>query len=315
MEPSIGHAPGRTGEDEHEVIVHIEDHGLILPKIVENDHYVLGGYSGIVNRPILMPGGHGWGAFKPSIEIQNKNGLETMNCTNYGTHNPLETLAKFKGFDDFPTDCSERYSGVLTGTTKQGNDPHAVIEMIRTDIGVIPESFLPFSDKITTWDQYYFPRPMYAEYLEIGRTLLQKFKIGHEWVFGRGSTLTAKQKNAALIDALQYGPVSVSVYAWKSGNDDLYFKETYDSDNHWVELIDFVEGKYWIVYDHYGLFGDITKVEKKLRWEYGFDAAKVYYLERKPYVPQPTFGRYLWDILVDRLRRGFSKILGALVPV
>ena len=312
MEPSITKEVGSTHEEEHVVTVNIQDHGLILPEIVEHDHYVLGGYSGIVNRPILMPGGHGWGAFVPLPEIQNKNGLETMNCTNYGTHNALETLGKFKKFDDFPTDCSERFSGILTGTTRGGNDPHWVIERIRNDIGAIPETFLPFSDKILTWEQYYSPNPMYSEYLEIGKTLLQKFKINHEWVFGRGSSLNAKQKADALVDALQFGPVCVSVYAWKSGNDDLYFKETYDSDNHWVELIDFVEGKYWIVYDHYGLFGDITKVEKKLRWEYGFDAAKVYYLERKTTPQTKNFGFYVWNILIDRIKRGFAKVLAGL---
>lgn len=272
----------------------IKNHGLIIPPIIEGDHYVLGGYSGIVNRPILMPTGHGWSAFKPVAELQNKNGFESMNCSNYGTCNCYETLAAFKGYEDFPKNCAERYTGVHTGTTPQGNDPHHVPEVIRTYCGVIPEVDMPFDDTIRTWEGYY-DRFAAGLLVPLGRAILKRFKFGHEWVIN--SPVWFGGKPALLTNALKYGPVAVSVYAWNLHNG-LYAKSDTDQDNHWVQLLDFVDGKYWIVYDHY------DSVIKQLEWHYNFFAAKVYYLDRITSNEKASF----WDMIVDMfVRSGLFK--------
>ncbi len=271
-----------------------QGHGLQLNPIVENDHYVLGGYSGVSNRPILMPNGHGWGAFKPKPEVQNKNGLETMNCTNYGTDNALETLASFHEFDAFPKDCSERYGGITTGTTKYGNDPHEVIEKVRKEVGVIPEVVLPFNQYIETWEDYYSPNPVGA-LSSLGKKILEKFKIQHDWVFN--SREWSESKIEALKKALEVGTVCVSVTAWKQRKG-LFYKEDNDADNHWLQLLDYKEGKVWKVYDHY------EQAEKDLEWHYNFNAAKVYYMER---ITEPT-KRNFWDIVWDLFR--VNKLLG-----
>jgi hypothetical protein len=260
------------------------NHGLILNP-VEDDHYILG--ASPIERVIIMPDGHGWGAYKPTPEYQNKNGLETMNCSNYGTHNALETLAKFKGFDDFPKDCSERYSGCLTGTTQDGNDPHKVIEIIRTEIGVIPEVNLPFNEDIKTWEDYYTQQS--AKWLlSFGKRILSYVKIRHEWVFAWGSAITVKEKIAKLKEALQYGTVCVSVMAWRHTRDDLYYKNVAEQDNHWVQLLDYKEGEWWLIFDHY------DAVEKKLKWEYDFNASKVYYMDRISTNLRITFWDRIW---------------------
>jgi hypothetical protein len=266
-----------------------QNHGLILTPIVENDHYVMGGYSGIADRPILMPGGHGWGAFKPQPEYQARNGFDSMNCTNYGTHNALETLAAFKKYDYFPKDCSERYSGCLTGTTPGGNDPHHVIEVIRTQIGVVPEVDLPFTQDIASWQEYYTWQSA-AWLLPFGSRFLKYFSIGHEWVFN--GTAWDPSKQDKLKQALQHGTVALSVYAWKERNG-LYFKEDSDQDEHWVQLLDYVDGVSWHVYDDY------DQVEKDLEWHFNFFAAKVYYMEALP-APSP---RTFWDVILDNFKR------------
>jgi len=273
------------------------DHGLILTPIVEEDHYVLGGYTGFLGKQILMPTGHGWGAYKPKAELQNKNGFETMNCTNYGTNNCYETLAQLKGFTDFPKDCSERYSGVHTHTTPFGNDPHMVAEIIRKECGFVPEVDLPFTDDIATWNDYY--TVMSAIWLlPFGKAILKRFLPGHEWVFNTREWSTTKL--AKLKEALKYGPVAVSVHAWKDRNG-FFFKEDADSDNHWLQLLDFEEGKYWFVFDHY------DQVEKKLEWHYNFFAAKVYYLDRVAEQAPKSW----WDKIVDAFaERGLFKGLG-----
>lgn len=258
--------------------------GLDLNPIVPGDHYVLGGYSGITDRSILMPKGHGWGAYKPASELQNRYGLETMNCTVFGTHNALETLAKFHGFVDFPNDCSERYNGVMCATTPWGNDPHDVIETIRTVSGVIPEQLLPWTDDIDTWDEYYHPRPMDSTLKGIGQSILKRFKISHEWLFNGSDS----DKASKLINGLERGTVALTMYAWRV-NGTLYYKNPTDVDNHWLQLLDYKEKQYWILYDHY------EEVEKKIAWNTDFNAAKVFYMENIEQTTPKTFFDKLWD--------------------
>ncbi len=266
--------------------------GLILNP-VEEDHWMLGGISGVSNRPTLMVDGHGWGAYKPAPELQNKNGLETMNCTNYGTNNALETLASFHGFEAFPKDCSERYGGIGTGTGRGGNDPHRVIEHVRTVIGVIPEAVLPFDESINTWEEYYSPQNI-ETLVALGSRILQNFKIQHDWVFNSEKWSTDKPKQ--LIEALKVGTVAVSVHAWKLGSGGLYYKSDGDGDNHWLQLLDYKEGEYWLVYDHY------EQVEKKLKWHYNFFAAKVYYMEKIAFTEKKSF----WDLVWDNFTKLFA---------
>lgn len=290
----------------HSEIIH---HGF-QADVIDADHFILGAsiYSA---APVIMPGGHGWGAFKPAPEYQSRNGLDSMNCSNYGTHNSLETLAAFHAFDDFPKDCAERYSGVGTDTTPTGNSPHKVIEIIRTTIGVVPESELPFDDSVLTWVQYYSPKPMLERLLAIGRKILEIFDIGHDWVF-TGGTIAEKQQK--LKYALERGTVSLSVLAWKwhelEDGTRLYMKEIGEGDNHWVQLLDYVEGKSWHVYDHY------DQLEKDLDWDYDFGFAKVYYLGRKVQTDQKKSEKSgiaqviaaLWLALIQSIKRALGVV-------
>lgn len=252
-----------------ENFIEIKDHGFIAP-VIERDHYILGAANEYANAPIINEKGN-WNSYKPPAELQNKNGLETSNCSNYGTHNALETLGDFHKFDDFPSNLSERYSGVLTETTEQGNDPHKVIEKIRNEIGGIAEEMLPFGPDIDSWKKYYWPKPMQNAYINVGRKLITKFKIGHEWVFLLQGT--PAQKAAKLEYALKRGTVCVSVLAWKRRGG-LYWKDVGESDNHWCQLLRRNSNGTWRVYDHYDGY------EKDLESGYDFGFAKVYYLRR-----------------------------------
>lgn len=247
-------------------IIDIKNHGFIEDEITP-DQYVLGGYTKIVGVK-QMPGGHGWGKYLPLDEMQKKNGVETMNCSNYGTYNALEILM-FKTFG-VRFDFSERYSGVLTGTTSTGNSPHKVIELIRNDIGAIDEVLLPFGPDIDTWEKYYSPNPMDPAFLKKGVEFLKKYKIKHDWVFIGGSI---KQKQEAIKDGLEYSPLGISVVAWKMRENGLYFKDEGESDNHWCVLYDFLEGEYWMILDTY------DNTLKKLEWDYDFRFGKRYHVE------------------------------------
>lgn len=255
--------------DTNKIIV---DRGFVPEPTVPDDHYVLGGYgeenlAGV--EKVLMPGGHGWRKYKPKKELQKQYGFESMNCTSYGTLNPLETLAAFHKLDDFPKDCSERYLGVLAGTTPEGNSPHKVIETIRTFAGVLEQAILPWTSDITDWNRYYSPNPMDEGMIAHAQKILRKYRIRHAWVF---NGLTEKGKQGKLISALEIGTVAVSVRAWSLKNG-RYWKDKNATDNHWVQLLDFKQGDYWLVYDQY------EDTEKKLEWDYNFGSAKVYFIE------------------------------------
>ncbi len=301
----------------------IVDHGFREDEITP-DMYMLGA-SKFANAPILMPGGHGWSKFKPAAELQVKNGFDSINCSNYGTHNALETLAAFHNFEEFPKNCSERYSGVGTGTTQNGNTPHKVIEIIRNEIGVIPESDLPFHEGILSWEAYYYPNPMTRGLLAIGKKSIEIFDIGHDWVFAKGDgTNSIPEKQKKILFAMERGTVCLSVVAWKwrtlPNGERRYVKAIGERDTHWCQLLEHKEGDWWFVYDHY------DQVEKYLDWDYDFGFAKVYYLSRRPQEtavepqksPVARAWTFLWNALKNCLKwvpKGFNAQVGAFVPL
>ncbi len=245
-----------------------QNHGFQAPEYIAPEHYVLGASE--LPQEILRPDGQ-WHDFVPDIEVQKKNGLETMNCTNYGTLNCIETLHICKWPNEPHPDYSERYTGVLTGTTRNGNDPHKVAEIIREYAGLIPESDLPFGSNICQWTEYYSPSPMSENLLEEGKRWLAQYELGHEWVFPFGTSVA--EKHTKIKEALKLSPVGASVYAWAKDDNDLFFKN--GPDNHWIMIIGYQEGAFWEIFDQYdGCF-------KELVWDFDFGFAKRYHLDRK----------------------------------
>lgn len=251
-------------------------HGF-LPSTIEPEHWILG--SGKARKRFggasLMPNGHGWGAYKPAPEVQNNGRVETMACTVYGSLNCWETLANFLGYADFPTDCSDRFNAILAGITPEGGDPQRSCEAIR-NFGVIPQALLPFGFDIASWAQYYSPIPLPSDLVLAAKKLADTFLLGHEWVFLEGSA----DKPGKLKAALARGPVAVSMYAWKFDSArQLYFKDKTDIDDHWVQILDYVDGQYWIAWDDYEQF------EKHIAWDTDFGCAKVYFMSRRADTP------------------------------
>lgn len=243
----------------------IRDYGYVESPI-EEESYFLG--FGLLPVDEIQPDGQ-WDNFLPVYEGQSRGRFDSMNCSNYGTLNCLETL--YKRIFGEEMNWSERYTGVMTGTSRRGNDPHKVAEIIRKESGLIPENELPFTDEINSWEKYYFPTPMTWKYLEMGKKFLGSFAVGHEWVFTEGPV---KTKQRLLVEALKFSPIGVSVRAWKMNpKTGRYFKKDGEDDTHWVMLYGYVEGEYWKVYDHY------NKTFKELEWHYDFGRAKRYYME------------------------------------
>lgn len=276
-----------------------------IPEETRPDHWTLG--SGIARKKLgagLINDRADWSKWLPKKEIQKRGNLETMACTIFGTANCFETLANFHGFNDFPKDLAERYNGVLAQITPNGGSPHKACETFRL-FGGLPEDLLPFSEDIRSWEYFYAPNPMDEDFVREGQNLLTKFVMGHEWVFNGNKTLAEKQH--LLKQALKRGTVAVSVYAW-SKEGDYYVKR--GPDNHWLQLVGYKEGKYWIVNDHY------EPTEKRLAWDTDFYCAKLYFLSRnKTGIPPHWFEYAVWLVSKGRVQEALAVLLKRLMPV
>ena len=266
-------------------------HGFIADEIKPED-YVFGGFTKI-QAEVLQPDGQ-WDAFLPSDEMQKRNGLETSNCTVYGTLNCIETILERRY--GIPVDFSERFIGVLAETTPAGNSPHKAAEAIRMN-GLIPETTLPFDESINLWEEYYNPDPMSGDLISMGKEWKNDFEFKHDWVPVQGDPEI--QWNI-ITNALQYSPLGVSVYAWREGvtTEDwgtIYVEEDRDNDNHWCELygsIDTGDVRFYKVFDTY------DNTHKTLAWDFTFSFAKRYHIKKKPRINHSWWFVDIFDGLI-----------------
>lgn len=235
-------------------------HGF-LPDVIEKDHWHAGDGNLAGSAKVIRDDGQ-WDNYLPSEELQKKRGIETMACTVFGTLNVLEILAKVK-YDTDKNWC-ERYIGVLAGTTRTGNSPHRVAEMMRSK-GNIDEILLPFNDKITSWSKYYSPKPMEKQYLDEGARWKSNWTFTHKWI---------NLSSNSIMEALRYSPVGFSCNAWHIDSNGLYYRPQGTRDNHWVVCYGYVKGNYWKIFDSYEPY------LKKVAWYSRPTFAKKYSLNK-----------------------------------
>lgn len=199
-------------------------YGLIVDTKRPED-YIFGG--GFIGTKEINPNGD-WSGFLVTEETQNLNGVETMACTTFGTHNCIEILMNF--LFHIENNYSERYTSILAGTQITGNSPKTIIQTIKNK-GVIPEIDLPFSKEIDSWEKFYNPYPVPKNLLSKGNKWLEEYSIQYEWVFDDGLSVAKKHDLISL--ALKRSPVGMSVYAWGSQDENGIYQQD-GKDNHWV---------------------------------------------------------------------------------
>lgn len=264
-----------------------------IPDTIADDHYVLG--AELLPRIPIMPDGQ-WDAYLPPKEVQDRNSVETYNCTAYGSLNVMETF--IRGLFGASPDFSERYVGILADTQPPGNSPHKVMETIRK-YGVIEDQLLPFNDSIRSVEQYYSPKPMNTSLLFKGREWLGEYELKHEWVFNGGS-VSSKQK--AMVEALKYSPLGVSVFGWKE-QDGLFIKPEGAVDNHWTTCYGYEEGKYWKIFDSY----DYS--HKKVAWNTDFMQAKRIYIKMLNAQKVETVKKGLMERAIETLKQLLYQLI------
>lgn len=173
--------------------INFVNHGVLL------GHRPTDFAGGTLPYVIKRPDGN-WRENTPTPETQwGSPGGDKMNCVTQSGHNVLETIFDFdiktgvmpkihqdwlrsKGYFDAneKINCSEKFSAILNGTTKDGNWIYIVWDHIRKLSGVIPEAMLP-SDSSEAWDVYYNRQQITQAMIDLGIEFTKWFEVKYEY--------------------------------------------------------------------------------------------------------------------------------------
>lgn len=240
--------------------------------------------------------------YLPAGELQF--GLEDfMDCATRSPHNDLEAQFTYacdrklflpeniawlieKGYLD-PSGritFSDRYTAILSGTTRQGNSLKAPLESIRKN-GLIPKSMLPAS-KSMNFDQYHDPKAITKEMRDTGQEFARRFTINYDQV-----------SHSSFKDALKSSMVGVAGYAWPQKKNNLY-PRTEEPPNHAFLLYDLPA---YQAFDNYAEDNNQTDFTKSLApdyafYEYGY---RLYILKDNPITQEITLWMRLLALLTQ----------------
>jgi len=181
----------------------------------EPTDYILGSTSPLTPE-VRVPGGN-WQAYRPDPERQAKKyTFDTMSCVSFSALNcieyqiewmlvhsklPVETIEYLRnnGYltEDFRLNLSDRFTAIMSGTTKEGNYYQKVWDSIRHH-GLLPEVDLPFTGE--TFEEYHNAGDITDEMKKKAYTFLSYFDISYELVPEglRGVALTQAPLQAAI---------------------------------------------------------------------------------------------------------------------
>lgn len=195
-----------------------------------------------------------WTDVLPETEVQKKGVLDTMGCVSFSALNSIELLARVKYGERW--NKSDRFLAKVSNTTRSGNLFYRVGDALRKH-GAVDENVWPFVEPFT-WLEYYkeIPEPVLLK----GKDFLSKYKIAYDWVD------YFKPEDA--MEALRYAPLQVAVEAWNRrvvDGEEIFYFSSRPNYNHAVTLVGYVEGKYWLIFDHYD-----SPFVKKVAWNSQF---------------------------------------------
>lgn len=234
--------------------------------IISDKDYVFG--SGQVKGTVLRPDGD-WRNFLPPAEAQRRNGVESSACFVEAEQHALATILE-EQYGILDSNFAARFNLIYSNATPDGGDPLRAAQTFR-DYGLIPDSMLPFSEEIKSWEEFRsFKGSNERLCQEEGRAWRAKWEPKYDIVVTR--EMEVKTKYAVLKEALKYSPIPVSVYG---GNfDDGASKPPGVWDTHLVELIYIDDKNYPYVFDTYEPY------VKKLAPLYNFDFGMRFTLEK-----------------------------------
>lgn len=187
--------------------------GLLIE--IRPKDYILGAWSPLIWEILLSTGN--WNKYVPADEAQSTFSFDTMSCTTFSILSAIETvlnfllkenkitpeqLAVFNSLGviiDGKFNFSDRFSAIMSGTTKNGNWHQNVLDSIKK-VGLLSENDLPMGGN--TWEEYHDKTLITPAMIEKAKLILDIFDLAYEWI--------PVDKNS-LRDALKYSPILVAV--------------------------------------------------------------------------------------------------------
>jgi hypothetical protein len=237
------------------------------PKFKETDRHF---GSGEIVGNILRPDGD-WRPYQTPTEEQRRNGVESSSCFIEAQQATIASILE-EQYEIFDQNFSARFNLIFSNATKSGGDPLTGAQTFR-DRGLIPDSLLPFSDEIKTWDEFNSFKGGDKEFcMTQGKTWRNYWEPLYDVVFTKNEPLEEKYRK--LRQALKYSPIPLSVYGVTDGT--TYIKKPKGvSDTHMVKAV-FVDDKNQIhIRDTYPPF------DKILPPNYSSDFAMRWTVEKK----------------------------------
>ena len=248
------------------------NYGLKLTPI-QPDNYIFG--SSPLSIPDILPSGD-WRPYLPKYEPQF-DGFETYGCTVWGGQNQTEILLKF--LTGVEHNFDEQFNYNIVEVESPGADPQLYYESQRKQF--LTEGVFP---KALTLEEFKKPRPMTDRFLNEAKKF--QYLINHEWLFTNNPTKEVRLNMLRL--GLKKCPVAISVSAWASDSNDLYYNFPGVPNNHWVVCIA-IEDDCPIIFDSY------DQSIKKLHPDHQIQVAKLVYITKKVEVQEKLDS--IWKIL------------------
>ena len=235
-------------------------------------------------KKVIFPGRDA-SRFCPAGELQRRNDRDKMSCVSFSAANAIETLLNyfislvkedkadeevkeiikiftyFGIIKDGQVNCSDRYIAKLSGTTERGNTQANVFNAIRK-YGLVAEEEWPY---VSDWSEYF--KPILTVVIAKGKKLAEFIDVSYEWV-----------NPFNFYDAMQYGVIQTSGYAWNGVKNGVYVATDYPK-NHAFELSGAVASTKFTAFDSYE--ENPNDFHKDLAWDFNFGYGMIFYLNLK----------------------------------
>jgi hypothetical protein len=213
-----------------------------------------------------------WSPYTPSTEDQDTSDGDTWACTNFGTSNAVEMLARLNFKESI--NLSDRFFAKMSGTkVGVGNSPKAAADSLRHQWSVNE----PEWPDVDTVEEYYAEIPSNLKTVAVARGA--EFEFGYQLI----------PNNAASIKtALKSSPVCIAVTAWVEEGG-RYVRGPFP-ENHWTTIIKVLDN------GNYKIFDSFFPFIKEVSPEACKSIAMSYYLNRQV-VSEPWYKKFIKQVL------------------
>lgn len=240
--------------------------------------YIAGAVSAVIYTERLKDGQ--WhNKYRPTEEKQIGVYFDTMSCVTFAALNSIEEQVAYlvekgllKGdglqylkdlgfFDENGKfNASDRFTAIMSNTTKQGNYLNAVWESIRVD-GILPEKDLPSKLDDRTpweWEDWMDKKVITDELKEKAKKVKNVLQFAYEWVSTDRESLKYHAKQA---------PLQIAAPVCSPWNTTEIIKACSAGAGHSTLVDGYIDKKELKDFDHYNPFA------KRLAWDYKIAAA------------------------------------------